>query len=355
MPTIDNAGGGNCGFLALATGLIEIIQQEANTAGGSETFENWKRLTGFDYNLLDIINVDLVQLANSPGSYQYPLMLGLQASLRDITADAYRQDLIHRIQAEELIEERMNLVEGSVVYGHVMEIVDEQDGKATVDSRYNELKNSPSVISLAKRAVEAIGRALRILPATASRKEVSRTRNAEVKAIVVEDVIKDGQPNPDSVILKAIDGVKKPGRWATHADLNEAAAALNVNLKVTGIPDGEIAPERPTVTLNNLSNAHWTTVVSEMPGLAAETPKPAIITKPEPTIKKEAASLEGWGHEKHISKLLAKKNFFQRSIATKDRIDAKEIDNAEAKTDEKDEQFATRLQEAEFRKAGYYR
>jgi len=358
MPTIDNAGGGNCGFLALATGLIEIVQREAQTTGGSETFENWKRLSGFDYELPAITDIDLVKLANSPGIYQYVMMQALQASLRDITAESYSQDLVHRIRTEQLIDERMNLVEGSVVFGRVMEIVEEQDGRAAADMRFNELKRSPAVISLARRALTAIQRALGLLPATAKTEDASRVTHEAVKATVVQDVMKEGQPNPDSVILKAIDGVKQPGRWATHQDLNQAAAALNVNLKVTGEPDGEIAPERPTVTLNNLGNTHWTTEVSTMPGLTeVETPKPISQKKATQTVKKTIAleSDKGWGHEKHISKLLEKQSIFRKRVAPKDRIDLKNIDNAVAKEGEKDEQFATRLQDAELRRAKFYR
>src|SRR5690606_12248662 len=97
--------------------------------------------------------------------------------------------------------------------------------------------------------------------------QTQKIENAYVKEVFLKDVLFAGKENPSSVILKGIEKIKEQGRWATHADLNEVADQLKVNLYVTNQLNGEPTKGWSTIVLNNEGNAQWTTNVKNIPGL----------------------------------------------------------------------------------------
>ena len=263
---IDNPAGGDCGFYAFSIALINIIKKEVEATGTSNTFNRWldKGLDGV--SLDDILNVNLLNLYKSPKYYKRELLDILQMSLRSITAKSLQQDLLIKIQAESGSKAILSKVEGSPVYGKFMELV-----KASIKgipsrrtlkqmSMFNELALSLEVSELAHQTAKSLQGKLVGKPFAMAQK----IENEHVKQIVMQEVMPKGTVNPASILLKGITKVTGKGRWATHSDLQEVASQLNVNLYVDGELNGARAPGFPIVTLNNLSNDHWTTTVEQL-------------------------------------------------------------------------------------------
>lgn len=263
MPQINNPGGGNCGFYAFAIGLIDIIQKEHQAQGNSNIFNQWVNEGLLDVTLESLLQVDLHQLHQSPRKYEKAILVTLQMSLRNIAANAYKEDLLGKIQTEQQSQDDLSSVECSPIYAKFMEMVQlyliENPTRRTLKElgKTNELALSSESQTFAQRTTES----LKLKLPNKTFAEIQKIENTHVKEALLHDVLSN-----QSCILKGIDVIKNDGRWATHSDLKEIAAKLNVNLIVTGYLNGLILNDHPTVTLNNIGNAHWTTTV-ELPNL----------------------------------------------------------------------------------------
>ncbi|WP_259331259.1 hypothetical protein [Legionella bozemanae] len=261
---INNPGGGDCGFYAFSIGLINAIQEEYNEHGKSEIFDLWKSKGLNNVSLQEILDIDLHKLYDSPYTYKKETLLKLQMSLRGIATTAYKHDLFKKIA--EAKSNGSTQVESSPVYHKFMELVHYYlDNEGTLDkiSQFNELALSPKVLALAKKTAASLKPMLK----NQTFAQTQKIENAYVKEVFLKDVLFAGKENPSSVILKGIEKIKEQGRWATHADLNEVADQLKVNLYVTNQLNGEPTKGWSTIVLNNEGNAHWTTNVKNIPGL----------------------------------------------------------------------------------------
>ncbi|KTD64910.1 Dot/Icm T4SS effector [Legionella santicrucis] len=364
---INNPGGGDCGFYAFAIGLIDVIQQEYYSNGNSKTFNRWKK-EGLGMNLQDILAIDLDWLACLPYNYKKDQLIALQMSLRNITVNVNKEDLLNRIYIELTSNEEQTKIEGSIVYGKFMELVQfylSRDSSLEQISQYNELALSPEVLQLAQNTARSLRPMLRGQPFDKAQK----IENTYVKEVLLIDVLSINDRNSHSVILNGIEQIKQRGRWATHSDLNGVAERLKINFHVTGQVNGTPNPDYPTITLNNEGNAHWTTTVGRL-----FEPKPREISVKRVAEQTELAPPkivhETWAHplkttrvidtpeenyKKHLDNLFdATKNqrFFTTPIKSKINVNA--IDNAKAAAKESDQSFATRLQEAELRRILIY-
>ncbi|KTC83602.1 hypothetical protein [Legionella cincinnatiensis] len=364
---INNPGGGDCGFYAFAIGLIHVIQQEYYSHGHSKTFNRWKK-EGLGMNLQDILAIDLDWLACLPYNYKKDQLIALQMSLRNITVNVNKEDLLNRIYIELTSNEAQTKIEGSIVYGKFMELVQfylrRHSGLEQI-SQYNELALSPEVLQLAQNTARSLRPILRGQPFDKAQK----IENAYVKEALLIDVLSINGRNPHSVILNGIEQIKQRGRWATHSDLNEIADRLKVNLHVEGQVNGTPTPGYPTITLNNEGNTHWTTTVEQLfehkprelavKRVAEQTElvthrkhqKTDHETGTPPLKIKRVIETPEENYKKHLDNLFdATKNqrFFNTPI--KSKINVNSIDNARAAPKESDQSFATRLQEAELRR-----
>lgn len=270
--SIDNPGGGDCGFYALAIGLISIIQNEYKLHGKSKTYDRWKQVEGiYGVRLQDILNVDLIKLHDSPYTYKSELLFLLQMSLRNIAVIVNKEDLVKRI-IEEGRSKDQTKIEGSNAYCKFMELVQlylyRRDSLERI-SQFNELALSPEIVQTARDIARILKPILRNQPFH----QVQKIENAFVKEVLLNDVLSGNTINSNSIILKSLEKIKEQGRWATHDDLKEIADLLKINLNVVGQPNGKPIPEYPTVTLKNLSNTHWITQVESLQGPRQYTPR----------------------------------------------------------------------------------
>lgn len=286
MPSIDNAGGGDCGFLAMAIGLIDIIQKEHKAKKQSPTFKRLQVQAGrtdqqskiYQHQILD---ANLGNIQRNPNAYN-ELLQRLQMSLREIPVKRRKEDLQIRIETEDVVQGANTIVEGSSIFNKFLELVRNPE----ISSQFNELALSPEVVELAIKTKETVGRAVdvakeddfRLIPLDEGVSDIAIAAKNKIENTIVKNMLKrDVAKKGGSVILKGIEKITKKGHWATHSDLNEIAAALEINLSVLGQPGGAILKDRPTVSLNNLENTHWTTNVE-------------VIPQPEPVRVKASSS-----------------------------------------------------------------
>lgn len=357
---INNPGGGDCGFYAFAVGLIDIIQKEYALSGKSDTFVRWKNEGLKGVSLRDIISFDLNQLYESPYSYQTKLLSTLQMSLRTIATRAYTDDLISKIGIERALEGGKTKVESTPVFGKFMELVHFYlYGKGSLEelSHFNELALAPEVTNLAQSTARSLQPKLQ---KKLSEAQKHRIENAHVKEALLKDVMRSTEKNPDSVILRGVEKIQEEGRWATHNDLKEVAARLHINLHVIGKLNGEPDPHLPTVILNNEGKdegMHWTTQVDQLPRKApkpknedrnfSEKEKQVINATVSTQIKTDKVN----NYRQHVTDLIHAASTHGLFSQVKNKIDIDTIDKAEAVKGESDEEFARRLQEAEYRRA----
>ncbi|QMT60991.1 hypothetical protein [Legionella sp. PC997] len=376
---IDNSGGGNCGFYAFAIGLINTIKNEHAIHQTSATYNRWKEEGLSNVNLQDILDVDLNQLYHSPRNYKNALLFELQTSLRNIVFNIYKNELINRKKGEDVLQDGRARIEATPVYDKFRELVhfylDNQDSLAEI-SQFNELALSPEVLSLAEKTAQT----LRVKLENPSSDKPDMIELQHLRDVVLRDVLSEDKVNPDSVILKGVEKIKESGRWATHDDLKEIAAHLDVNLHVVGKENGASRPLLPTITLNNEDNAHWTTSVEQLTPSTAKSSKEGYVEKEEyveksPVSKKDErpfsekeeqvinATVSAQGEQdkvnlyrENITQLIQTASSLGLFSQVKNKIDLDKIDKAEALKNEQgeqvesDEAFAERLQEAELRR-----
>ncbi|WP_131795063.1 hypothetical protein [Fluoribacter gormanii] len=376
---IDNSGGGNCGFYAFAIGLINTIQNEYSLHGKSKTYDRWNTEGLHTVSLQQILEVDLNKLYHSPRTYKNQLLFTLQMSLRNIAFNVYKNELINRIRGEEVLLDQRAKIEATPVFGKFKELVDfyfDDKGSLAEIRQFNELALSPDVLLLAEQTAQTLQ--VKLQQESADRPEQIELEH--VKNVVLHDVMSVGKENPDSIILKGVEKIREQGRWATHDDLKEIAAHLDVNLYVVGKENGVTLPDRSTITLNNEGNAHWTTHVEQLTPPQANSSKeehvdtPPVPKKRQKRIKEEeafskkeeqviVATVSTQGEEdkvdlyrQNIKELIQAASTQGLFSQVKNKIDVDKIDTAEALKNERgdqiesDEDFAARLQEAELRR-----
>ena len=263
MPEINNPGGGDCAFYAFAIGLIDIIQKEHQEAGTSLTFNRWQNLGLNGVRVHELLKIDLYRLSESPCTYSLALLSKLQQSLRLITANAWKEELLDKIARESMMEGSASVIEGSPIYGKFMELVDAHinalPSRRTLKEmgKFNELALSADCIQLAKTTAWALKTQLQ----GKSFVETQVIENSLVKQALLRDVLLQNQVNTASAVLASIDQISRNGRWGTHSDLNEIATRFNVNLNIANMLNGAMKVELPTITLHNKNDVHWTTEV----------------------------------------------------------------------------------------------
>lgn len=364
--SIDNPGGGDCGFYALAIGLISIIQNEYKLYGKSKTYDRWKQVEGiYGVRLQDILNVDLTKLHDSPYTYKSELLFLLQMSLRNIAVIVNKEDLVKRI-IEEGRSKDQTKIEGSNAYCKFMELVQlylyRRDSLERI-SQFNELALSPEIVQTARDIAKILRPILRNQPFH----QVQKIENAFVKEVLLNDVLSGNTINSNSIILKNLEKIKEQGRWATHDDLKEIADLLKINLNVVGQPNGKPIREYPTVTLKNLSNTHWITQVESLQGPRQYPPRKrafgyealsdgAVSLKEEQvlerTFKTQTQSERTKRYHQHFETLfdtLSPYGFFPHGQNKRNTHVSGRVQTGL----ESDESLATRLQEAELRRILY--
>lgn len=348
---INNPGGGDCGFYAFAIGLIHVIQEEYYSKGNSNTFNRWKD-EGLNMSLQDILAIELDWLACLPYSYKKDELLKLQMSLRTITVNVNKEDLLHRIFTELTSRDEQTTIEGSPVYGKFMELVQfylRRQSTLEQISQYNELALSPEVLQLAQNTARSLLPNLIGQPFAVAQ----RIENAYVKKALKSDILKNNDFNSHSVILKGIEKTKENGRWATHSDLNALAERLQINLNVIGQINGTSIPHYPTITLNNESNAHWTTSVDQLfeQNRRISSRRETKPTRTSPPKVERVHSPEE-NYRKHVESLFDVTNTQRFFATTKRNVPA--MSTIKAQQERYDELLATHLQEAELRRVLVY-
>ncbi|HAT8179288.1 TPA: type IV secretion protein Dot [Legionella pneumophila] len=362
--SIDNPGGGDCGFYALAIGLIHIVKNEYKLHGKSETYDRWKKMDGlYGIRLQDILNVDLSKLYYSPYTYKSELLFLLQMSLRNIAVIANKEDLVKRI-IEEGRNEDLTKIEGSYAYCKFMELVQlylyRRDSLARI-SQFNELALSPEIVQTAQDVARILKPILKNQPFH----KVQKIENAFVKEVLLNDVISGNVINSNSILLKGLEKIKEQGRWATHDDLKEIAEQLKINLNVVGQLNGKTTPGYSTVNLINHCNTHWTTQVQSLQGprqyslprkrdFGYETVSDRTVSLkeeqvPDRTLRAQTQSDRAKRYKQHFETLfdtLSPYGFFPHA---QNKTNTHVFGTAQTGL-ESDESLAARLQEAELRR-----
>lgn len=362
MPhTIDNPGGGDCAFYAFAIGLIAEIQKQVKETGQSPLFDKWVAQGLKGVTLDNIKEFELTEESHSHA--KRPLLDTLQLSLRHISAEETKQDLLKQAQREDATADFMTLVEGTSIFHQFMELVKES-AKDNPDyatlSKFNELALSSEAQKLALETAKLVGREI-VKQNPQSEQERDKIENIVVKGQLIRDIY-DGQSFKDtSVIIEAVDAVKMPGHWGTHSNLKEVAQAIGVNLKVTGQTDGVMIPTQPTIQLNNIGNAHWTTEVQgTAPAKTSTRSKSSYhsMVKSFDVMPERASFIEEHAHTVRSEHQDSYKQELNDLLDKEDDIHKKAeaaIKKEEAGESLSDEELAYKLQDEEFRNASFKR
>ena len=99
------------------------------------------------------------------------------------------------------------------------------------------------------------------------------------------------------------------------------------------------------------SNVHWTTTVPARRAACSKPSSKAVDHVPAPIIDEHHSSDSYKTLLAELTHFASQKGVFS-SIEEKDLIEIKDLNTATAKTNETDEAFALRLQEAEYRRSG---
>lgn len=263
MPKINNPGGGDCAFYAFAIGLIDIIQKEYQDNNDSPTFNKWQNLGLDGVSVNELLQTDLCDFSKSPRKDANFILSKLQLSLRLISVNASKDDLLDKIRRESQTTGNTSYIESSPIYGKFMELVkahiQQIPSRRTLKEmgKFNELALSPACVRLAQTTAKSLEPILK----NKSFAEIQLIENRCVKQALLKDVISDEKINTHSAILMAIGIINMKGRWGTHSDLKEIAAKLDVNLCVDNTLNGAMVIGLPTVLVNNHGNAHWTTTI----------------------------------------------------------------------------------------------
>ena len=363
MPIVNNPGLGNCGFYAFGVGLIDAIQKEFHEKNSSAILEQLNVLVEEPINLEQILSFDLKQYASDYQNYNRSFMDKLQDKLRKVSLLAYQSNLLDEHLKD--VEDPSTRVEGTTIFRKFMEIVLSKLDKTSISSDFNELVLSKEVHKIADSVLENLSFNGRKITTEELKKlnyaSYHSCLDTATKNIFLADVFKkDNSFNPLSQILAATRLITKSGHWATHDDLKTLASEIGVNLNIDGQISQVNQEDASTITLHNSANVHWTTVVHSIPSLV-QNESIQQTKKWSPTAEKILLAMvmsidsdEKQEKFKDFATLLIQ-NAEHLEVKSEYKIDIKNIDTAEAKEGQTDEEFAQSLQEAEFRKAGLKR
>ena len=137
-----------------------------------------------------------------------------------------------------------------------------------------------------------------------------------------------------SAIPVAIQRIMQNFFWGTHLDLDYLAYPFQINLhtlenKIQKYPFSDL-PERPTITVNNEGNGHWTTFIEEVQTVVARPNEDTKTVKAAETIKKPEGKTELSGKvESEKSQIEAEpKAFVRRKLVGRKKL-FKEINDVE--------------------------
>ncbi|KTD74678.1 hypothetical protein [Legionella waltersii] len=291
---IDNPGLGNCAFYAFATAVLSIIVQEKNQ-GKREMFDRWVKLDPSVSDLYDRLPAlyDSI-LRNNMGGRDKELLDQLQSSLRIITYQYQVSELRNscakfHIKPKDL-EENSNFVQFAYLY---------YGNPIDTDPRFNPFANSPDIL----RELQKIDR----------RTVIKNHENDVLMPIFLKlvygdkvepkDITYRTEPQKNSPILVAMNGITQDFFWGSHIDLDYLSIAFNLNLHVLRNQNAvqeypNDLPNQHTITLQNLNNAHWTTEVIEarkIPAIDALSVQNPTRKSEQPTLSTQSISLFGVG------------------------------------------------------------
>jgi hypothetical protein len=375
MPTsINNPGGGDCGFYAYAIGLIAIMQEELRTKGVSATAAKLHPHVDQD-TLNQVLSINLSMLQKNPHEYMKDPLDRLQMALRHMTLAASKARLEQLMEVEQAdLDHSGNVavLEGHTLFGKFMELVRhyflrQPAEKIDALAKFNELALSPAVLHKAEVTAETLREQSAHIVEFADQQKLE---NRLVKEAFVRDVDSD-----ESTILTAAQAVTTKGQWATHGDLQLLSDHLQVALTINGHRNGNPDPTWPIVTLENHGNNHWTTAVDTLEPVVELVREPWVDALVEPDVPPPAteAPLTAQAHRvieatvssqaelekvalyrEHLEQLVlgATQRGLFKTVKTKIRIEDLDLDLEDLNLDEdlSDEEFAKALQEAELRK-----
>jgi hypothetical protein len=356
MPKLDNPGGGNCGYYAIAIGLIDAIQQEQKKES-TRTLDSLNRFLEEPIEQKEFLEFDLNEYHLNM-DYKRSFLDHLQTILRNVAVIGFKKEL-----SQQALRENQGLqsqIDGTSIFGKFMQLVESKLNGVKLSSEYNEMVLSGPVNQLAQQVLNNLTYNGKIITIAEYQGLSERIKNevltSSAKTIFKQDVFQDNlQFSVNSHILKATNRILQSGVWATHSDLQSIASELNVNLNINTQFNGANLDDRATIVLNNSHNVHWTTVVDSLttqPAKVASTKIDkslmqkvlmATISSVEPGVAQENFKM-------FVELLLQRKDDLK--VNAEDQIKPENLDHAKAKANETDEQFAERLQEAEFRRVG---
>lgn len=266
---VDNAGRGNCAYYAFANGLIRIIQQEALY----KKTEMLDRLIAKSPSLATHRNALVNYDFSSPNQ---PLLDDLQASLRII---AYEHQLTE-------LREACHLPMDQELYIRIRNnhFYTQFEGmySGTANSQYDQIPKSPAVVA----AIEQLKQSTPLETGF----EYLALVPLFLKLIYGQDVdingiTRDTYPSQSSPIIESMATITRDFEWGTRIELDDLARAFDVNLHI--LREGSASQQfndmegKHTITLNNIHDQHWTTVVivASDDGLTQKAPQTASDKK----------------------------------------------------------------------------
>ncbi|MGQ3888528.1 hypothetical protein ACQUW5_05790 [Legionella sp. CNM-1927-20] len=280
---IDNPGKGNCAFYAFAIGLIDIIKREVARGEVSVTFQKLQSLSIDALSLsADAFSIKLDDINTFDYSKQSIQLLNkMQYCFRHI---------IYSHRKNELLARPLNSPNEfpPTVFIDFMEMVHCFAKSEPSAAHYNGLIYSPAareyaieVASKIKVLRQRMERLSRWYPENAQDKNYNDARrrylfnsfdepiNRLILEAFKEDVyVKDESTlriNSNSCIVEAMEDITVNYRWGTHRDLDDLANIFEFNFNTINYGRNHYlygsanTADRPSITLNNRNNGHWTT------------------------------------------------------------------------------------------------
>ncbi|WP_131782897.1 hypothetical protein [Legionella gresilensis] len=280
---IDNPGKGNCAFYAFAIGLIDIIKHEIAREGVSATFQKLKILSMEVLDLsADAFPIKLNEINEFNFSDQSISLLNkIQYCFRHI---------IYNHRKRELFDKPLNSPDEfpPTAFIDFTEMVHCFAKNDSTDNHYNGLINSSAAreygievankIKVLRQRRERLSRWYPENPQDknyndARRKYMFNSFDEPINRLILEAFKEDVymktessiQLKSNSCIVAAMKDITVNYRWGTHRDLDDLANIFEINFNTFNYGrnnylygSANIA-NRPSITLNNRNNGHWTT------------------------------------------------------------------------------------------------
>ncbi|STX51071.1 Dot/Icm T4SS effector [Legionella busanensis] len=280
---IDNPGQGNCAFYAFAIGFIDIVKHEIAKKGVSATFQKLQNLSIQALGLTaDSFPIKLNEINAFDFSNQSISVLNkIQYCFRHI---------IYTHRKAELFDKPLNSPDEfpPTAFIDFTEMVHCFAKNDSTDNHYNGLINSSAareyaieVANKIKTLRQRMERLSRWYPENVQDKRYNDVRrrymfnnfDEPINRLILEAFKADVylktesaiQLKSDSRIVDAMQDITVNYRWGTHRDLDDLANIFEINLNTMNYGDNNYLygsaniANRPSITLNNRNNGHWTT------------------------------------------------------------------------------------------------